>query len=95
MLAHVCDAMNNSVLYKEVGKLRISQFRPMAATAALADILLEPAAQDAFRAKYAPIMGTILMRVGTSVGQKQVRWRGGEKRMRLLFGEVVLMLCCE
>ncbi len=51
MLAHVCDAMNNSVLYKELGKYRISQHRPMAATAALADILNEPAAVDVFRSK--------------------------------------------
>lgn len=51
MLAHVCDAMNNSVLFKEVGKHKISQHRPMAATAALADILNEPAAVDVFRSK--------------------------------------------
>ncbi len=51
MLAHVCDAMNNSVLYKDVGKHRVSQHRALAATAALADILLEPASADVFRAK--------------------------------------------
>jgi HEAT repeat protein len=85
MLAHVCDAANNSVLYKEQGKFKISQHKgkkllfnysffnfllAMAATAALGDILGEPAVADVLRARYAPIMGTLLMRVGTSVGQK-------------------------
>lgn len=70
MLAHVCDVMNNSVLYKDTPKARLSEHRAMSATAALADILGEPAVADVLRAKYAPIVGTLLMRFGTSVNQK-------------------------
>jgi hypothetical protein len=51
MLAWVCDAMNNSVLYKDTQKLRLSQHKAMSATCALADILGEPAVADVLRAK--------------------------------------------